>query len=80
MFTSATLYAYYSGAHVRYYDAGDIYYKPPGISSVDTYAELEDVHRKFEDLWIDYTDDRDIIMSMIKLFLCPHKERRQINC
>ena len=73
MFTSATLYAYYSGAHVRYYDAGDIYYKPPGISSVDTYAELEDVHRKFEDLWIDYTDDRDIIMSMIKLFLCPHK-------
>ena len=27
LFSSATLYAYYSGAHVRYYDVGDIYIK-----------------------------------------------------
>lgn len=72
LFTSATLYAYYSGAHVRYYDTGDIYYRT-NESAVDTYAELEDVHGKFERLWIQNVDSRDIIMSMIKLFLCPHK-------
>ena len=72
MFTSATMYAYYSGAHVRYYDAGDIYFKN-NLSAVESYAELEDVHTQFENLWIDCADDRDIIMSMVKLFLCPHK-------
>ena len=74
MFTSATLYAYYSGAHVRYYGTGDIYYRTTE-SAVDTYAELEDVHGKFERLWIQNVDSRDIIMSMIKLFLCPHKRQ-----
>ena len=74
MFTSATMYAYYSGAHVRYYDAGNIYYKT-GESAVDTYADLEDIHSKFENLWIDRCDDRSVIMSMIKLFLCPHKRQ-----
>lgn len=74
MFTSATMYAYYSGAHVRYYDAGDIYYETT-TSSVNSYAKLEDVHSKFENLWIDRCDDRSVIMSMIKLFLCPHKRQ-----
>jgi hypothetical protein len=74
MFTSATMYAYYSGAHVRYYDAGDIYFKT-NESAVDTYADLEDIHSKFENLWIDRCDDRSVIMSMIKLFLCPHKRQ-----
>jgi|TARA_R110000787_G_scaffold63660_1_gene143164 hypothetical protein len=74
MFTSATMYAYYSGAHVRYYDAGNIYYET-GTSSVNSYAKLEDIHTKFENLWIDRCDDRNIIMSMIKLFLCPHKRQ-----
>lgn len=73
LFTSATLYAYHSGAHVRYYDVGDIYYRQDRESAVDTYAELEDVHDKFQTLWIQNVDSRDIIMSMIKLFLCPHK-------
>lgn len=73
MFTSATLYAYYSGAHVRYYDLGDIYFKMNKESTIDTYAELENIHTKFQNLWIDNVDNREIIASLVKLFLCPHK-------
>ena len=76
MFTSATLYAYYSGAHVRYYDLGeDIFFNNKIISAVDTYAELEPIHKKFQDLWVENVDNREVIASMVKLFLCPHKRQ-----
>ena len=75
LFSSATLYAYYSGAHVKYYDLGDIYFKMNKESQVDTYAELEEIHQKFHDLWVDNVNDRDIMGSMVKLFLCPHKRQ-----
>ena len=73
LFTSATLFAYYSGAHVRYYDVGDIYYTFKRESTIDTYANREEIHQKFENLWIQNVDDRHIIGSLVKLFLCPHK-------
>jgi hypothetical protein len=73
MFTSATIYAYYSGAIVRYYDPGNIFYRFERESTIDTYAELEPIHKKFEQLWIENVDNREIISSMVKLFLCPHK-------
>ena len=75
LFTSATMYAYYSGAHVRYYDLGDIFYRFDKESTIDTYAELENVHHKFQELWIENVDNREIIASMVKLFLCPHKRQ-----
>lgn len=73
LFTSATLYAYYSGAIVRYYDIGNVYYKFKKESVINTYADLEPVHKKFENLWIQNIDNREVISSMVKLFLCPHK-------
>lgn len=73
MFTSAVMYAYYSGAHVRYYDAGDVYYTRDQESAVDSYAILDDVYYDFEKLWINNVDNPEIIRSMVKLFLCPHK-------
>ena len=75
LFTTATLCAYYSGAHVRYYDLGDVFFKFNKESTIDTYAELEDIHGKFQELWIDNVNDKDIIGSMVKLFLCPHKRQ-----
>ncbi len=75
LFSSATLYAYYSGANVRYYDLGDVYFKFKKQSQVDTYAELEDIHEKFQNLWIDNVDNKEIVASMVKLFLCPHKRQ-----
>jgi hypothetical protein len=73
LFTSATLYAYYSGAIVRYYDIGNVYYKFKKESIINTYADLEPIHKKFENLWIQNIDNREVISSMVKLFLCPHK-------
>lgn len=73
LFTSATLYAYYSGAIVRYYDIGNVYYKFKKESVINTYADLEPIHKKFENLWIQNIDNREVISSMVKLFLCPHK-------
>ena len=73
LFSTAVLTAYYSGTNVGYYDPGDIYTNIKNESIVPSMAELSDVHKKLEKLWLDNIDDRDIIMSLVKLFLCPHK-------
>lgn len=75
LFTTAVLSAYYSETDVGYYYAGDIYDGISDASIVTSTAELTDVHARLEKLWLENMDNRHIIMSLIKLFLCPHKRQ-----
>ena len=75
LFSTAVLTAYHSGTDVGYYDTGEIYQNIKTESIVPSTADLTDVHKKLEEVWLDNMDSCDVIMSLVKLFLCPHKRQ-----
>ena len=75
LFSTAVLNAYHSGTDVGYYDPGEIYHNIKTESIVPSTADLTDVHKKLEEVWLDNMDSCDAIMSLVKLFLCPHKRQ-----
>lgn len=79
LFSTAVLTAYHSGTDVGYYDPGDIYENIKKESVIDSTAELTDVHKKLEQVWLENMTDCDVIMSLVKLFLCPHKRQSPQN-
>lgn len=77
LFTTPVLCAYYSGAIVNYYDPGNAYESISAESIVSSHANLSNVYGEIENLWINNIENVDVIKSLIKLFLCPHKRQSQ---